>query len=85
MTANQDAAQLVLTSMGLPAESIADALAATESVVDVFRHPDTPGLTAQWECAAEFVAAFAAVTGYTGGELRQVTSLARAAFKLRRF
>lgn len=85
MTANQDAASAILTQMGISVPAMPDALAATESVVEVFRTPHTPGLTSQWECAAEFVGTYAAITGATGSALRQSVSLARAAYKLQRY
>lgn len=84
MTANQDSASAVLATMGVPPDDMPEALAATEDVVGVFRTPFTPGLTAQWECAAEFVGTFAAITGQSNS-LRQVVSLARAAYKLQRY
>lgn len=85
MTANEDAATAVLATMGVPEEDMANALTATESVVRVFNPEGGVALTAQWECAAEFVATFAIVAGLTGSGLLQAQSLARAAYKLQRF
>ena len=85
MTANQDAAQAVLTTLGIPDTDMPDALAATESVVRVFNLQGGELLPEQWECAAEFVGTFAAITGVSGAGLRQVSSLARPAYKLQRF
>ena len=85
MTANQAAAATVLTRVGVPEGDMADALAAVEDVVGIFHPEPGPALTVLWECAAEFVGTFGAVTDLHGHGLRQVAPLARAAFKLQRF
>lgn len=85
LTANQEAALVVLNRMGVPELDHTDALAATEDVVNIFHPYEGFAVTAEWECAAELVATFQVVTGNSGAGLRQVGAIARAAYKLKRF
>lgn len=80
---NEEAARLVLIQMGVPDDTeLSEALLATEDVLAAFRLSN--GTSTDWEAAAELVGAFFAVTGITGAGLRQVRTIAHAAYKLKR-